>query len=131
MIYPALFKEGKRSDDRQRISALHGLKIVVEVEKERLPVARFDKAIRMAVKVLFQRLAPHEMQDILGQHLSFEVRNGPRLGCRHIGSVTNDKNILMRFGLERVRIRGDKIKLVAQSGALDDGVTHVGWHRHQ
>ncbi len=78
MVHPTLFQEGKWSDAREGVSALNRLEIVVEVEEERLSVARLDKAIGMAIEVLLQRLVFHEMKDILLENLCLKMRDRPR-----------------------------------------------------
>src|SRR6266542_2179431 len=62
-------------DERQRIFSGNWLQVIIKIEQERLVVSGFDEAIRMAIELRVERLAFDVMNDVLGQHFRFKMRN--------------------------------------------------------
>src|SRR5712671_234976 len=102
------------------------LGVVVEVDEERPAAAGFDEAVGVPVEGGGQRFPGQEPAHVAGQHLALEVRDGPRLGCGHVGGVAEGEDVRLDLGLQGVRIDRNETKLVTEAGRAADVVGASG-----
>ena len=75
IIHVRFAQQREWADERQRVFSGNWLQVVIKIEQERLVISGFDEAVRMAVELRVERLAFDVMNDVLGQHFRFKMRD--------------------------------------------------------
>ena len=89
-------------------------------------MAGLDEAVGVSVETALEWFARDVVQDVIGENFGFKVRDGTGLRGGTIRGVANDKDVRVGFGLQGVLVGGDKVEFIAEAGAFDHGVAHIG-----
>ena len=94
--------------------------LVVEIDEQGLVEAGLEEAVGVAVVAWFKWFAGQEAGDVAGECFALEVGDRPGLGGRHIGGVTDHKDICCGLGLQGVFVGRHETELVAQTRRSSD-----------
>jgi hypothetical protein len=73
---------------------------IVEVDEQGFAIARFHKAVGVAVEFFFQGLTSDVVQDVIGQDFCFKMGYRARFGSSYIGGIAQHKNVWPVFRLK-------------------------------
>ena len=95
--------------------------LVVEVDEQGLAEAGLDEAVGVPVERGRQVASRKEPDEIVDEHLAFEVGDRSGLRGRHVGGVTDREDVLLGRGLQGRLVRGHEVEVVAETCAA----THI------
>src|SRR5690242_15435630 len=104
--------ETRLLEQRQRAEAAgQRLRLVGEVDQQRLAEAGLHKAVGVAVERRLQRLAGELVADVGDQRVALEVGDRARFRGGRVGRVADRKDVGRGGRLQRVRVDGDEAQL--------------------
>src|SRR6266702_1823075 len=91
------------------------LRLVVEVDQQRLPEARFDEAVGVAVISRMQLFVAEVVDDVVCEDLRLEMGDGPGFRGRQVGGITEREDVRLGRRLQRALVGTDEAERVPET----------------